>query len=171
MALLQTKEQSRLPRLENCQAKGVMFNTHIDYLCYDPNFLPGSISRVKKRKIFFLCLDLLVFLWSPSTKKAIMLVFQYSQSGCMETPQDGFRRGIRLLSPPACSNFASPTPDCMHRPHLLHHWFSCQSTCLPVALSLSNKDFIVCIVVYGCLRETEYYVCLCAGSAFQSGPS
>lgn len=32
----------------------------------------------------------------------------------------------------------------------------------------SNKDFIVCIVVYGCPRETEYYVCLCTipGSVF-----
>lgn len=66
-----------------------------------------------------------------------------------------------LQSPPLYSIAASSMPDCMHQPHLSSHWFFCQSTCLPVALSLSNKDFIVCIVVYGCPRENEYYVGLC----------
>lgn len=87
------------------------------------------------------------------------------QSGCVETQRDGFGRGHQLarplLSPPPYSSPASPMPDCMHQPHLSSHRFICQSTSLPVALSLSNKDFIVCLVVYKCPRESEYCVCFC----------
>lgn len=68
------------------------------------------------------------------------------------------------VTPPAPAQPPGCLITCTHQPHLSTHWFSCRSTCLPVALSLSNKDFIVCIVVYGCPRVSEYYVYQCTVS-------
>lgn len=135
--------------------KDVMTEMHTVILCVPPQL--GAVSMEQ-----FFSASLWGFLRSPPTEACLRPATLHSVRTNRNSTgwvQMGHQLDWPWQSPPPAP--AQPPRcliTCTHKPHLSSHWFSCRSTCLPVALSLSNKDFIVCIVVYGCPRETEYYV-------------
>lgn len=127
-----------------------------------PEFpVPHSFpSLCCQKRIIFVCRQR--FFFTP-THRSLLFLWIY----CRRTDEwKLYGMGSNGPSVRLTLTVASPAPaqprrcliTCTHKPHLSSYWFSCRSTCLPVVLSLSNKDFIVCIVVYGCPGETEYYV-------------
>lgn len=141
--------------------KEVMTETQTMISCMSPLFLLSSVLSVRNN----LCLSRFP---SEPTHWSVLLPCNTVDSVRMNRNSMGWvQMGHQLdwpwqSPPPAPARPPYCLITCTHQPHLSSHWFSCRSTCLPVALSLSNKDFIVCIVVYGCPRESEYYVYLCA---------